>query len=188
MWRPVEHRYPQSFKVQVGNQRGHSPDFTKNKSKKKLTFKIICYKKIKLYKKFVKVYLYIKSVCRVLIVTELDCQWTTLFPLWTWWLLLTILIIKLNWLYLVVVLDRLSGLLWNVQDNLLESGIQLWNKILKINKTHLKLKFFWFYDQLDSRRWEIRLSFQRHPPNHSSLAWKPVCEDLIWTRPAFTSI
>ena len=43
---PVEHRYPQSFKEQVRNQRGHFPNFRKNKSKKKLSFKIICYRKI----------------------------------------------------------------------------------------------------------------------------------------------
>ena len=35
------------------------PQFVKNKSKK-LSFKIVCYRKIKLYKKFVKVYLYKK--------------------------------------------------------------------------------------------------------------------------------
>ena len=36
------------------------PQFVKNKSKKKLSFKIACYRKIKLYKKFVKIYLYKK--------------------------------------------------------------------------------------------------------------------------------
>ena len=56
----VEHHYAQSFKVQVGTQRGHLPNFTKNKSKKKLSFKIICNRKIILYKKIVKVDLYKK--------------------------------------------------------------------------------------------------------------------------------
>ena len=34
-------RYPKSFIMQVGNQRGHLPNFAKYKSKKKLSFKII---------------------------------------------------------------------------------------------------------------------------------------------------
>ena len=75
MRRPVEHCYPQSFKVQVGNQRGHLPDFTKNKSKKlqEVAFKITCYRKIKVSKKFVKVD-FIKSIYRIIIVKELPCQ------------------------------------------------------------------------------------------------------------------
>ena len=48
--------------------------------------------------------------------------------------------------------------------------------------------YIWFYDQLDSRRWKIRLLSQRRPPDLSSLARKPACEDLICTRPEFTSI
>ena len=58
---PVEHRYPQFSRLQIGNQRGNLPNFTKNKSKKKLSFKITCSRKIKLYKKFV-VYLYKKCL------------------------------------------------------------------------------------------------------------------------------
>ena len=62
MRRPVEHLYPESFEKQVENQRGHLPNFTKNKSKKKLSFKIIYYRKIKLYKKFAKVDLFKKCL------------------------------------------------------------------------------------------------------------------------------
>ena len=78
MGSPVEHRYPQSFKVHVGNQKGHLPKFTKNKSKQKLRFKIICYRKNERYKKFLKVYLY-KSVYRVVIVKGLHCLRTFYF-------------------------------------------------------------------------------------------------------------
>ena len=59
---PMEHRYPQLSRVQVGNQRGHLPNFTKNKSNKKLSFIIIYCRTIKLYQKLVKVYLYKKCL------------------------------------------------------------------------------------------------------------------------------
>ena len=67
---PVDHRYPQSSRLQFGNQRRHLPNLTNNKSKKKLSFKIICCRIIKLHKKIIKVYLY-KKCYRVLIVKEM---------------------------------------------------------------------------------------------------------------------
>ena len=56
-------------RLRVRNRRGHSLSFTKNKSKTKLSFKIICCKTIKLYKRFVKVYR--KNFYRALIVKKL---------------------------------------------------------------------------------------------------------------------
>ena len=48
--------------MQVGNQRGHLPSFTTSKLKKKLNFKIMCCRKIKPCKRFVKVCLYKKFI------------------------------------------------------------------------------------------------------------------------------
>ena len=63
MQTPMENPYPQSSRGQVGNHRGHLSNFTKNKSKKrKMSFKVICGRKIKLYKKIGKVYLYKKRL------------------------------------------------------------------------------------------------------------------------------
>ena len=52
----LEHPCQKSYKVQFGNQRELSPCFTRNRSKKKLNFKIINCKTIIFYKRFVKVY------------------------------------------------------------------------------------------------------------------------------------
>ena len=72
MRRPEEHRYPQSFEVQVGNQRGICPVLRKSNRRRSRVSKLFTTGKLNFTKNLQK-FIYIKSVYRVLIVKELVC-------------------------------------------------------------------------------------------------------------------